>query len=72
MRDKNLSEWAVNHQYWGHIGIYGYRASLLLRWNNLNASKLELAEKLEQLKLIESGINIKTIEVENNFDSIDT
>ena len=72
MRDKNLSEWAVHHQYWGHIGIYGYRASLLLRWNNLNASKLELAEKLEQLKLIESGINIKTIEVENNFDSIDT
>ena len=42
MRDKNLSEWAVNHQYWGHIGIYGYRASLLLRWNNLNESSWSL------------------------------
>jgi 3-deoxy-manno-octulosonate cytidylyltransferase (CMP-KDO synthetase) len=33
--------------YWGHVGLYGYRADVLQRWNALPHSPLEHTEKLE-------------------------
>ncbi len=58
--------------YWGHVGIYGYKASVLKDWNNLPNSFLENAEKLEQLRLLDAGINIKTIEIQSDCISVDT
>ncbi len=71
-RDYPLSEWTNECEYWGHVGIYGYRASILKKWNSLPKSLLESVEKLEQLRLIEAGIEIKTIEADNDCISIDT
>ena len=49
-----------NHQYYKHIGIYGYKTATLLEITQLNPSTLELAESLEQLRWIENGYQIQT------------
>jgi 3-deoxy-manno-octulosonate cytidylyltransferase (CMP-KDO synthetase) len=41
-----------------HIGIYAYRAGFLARFAALAPSKLELAESLEQLRVLEAGYRI--------------
>lgn len=48
------------HQFYKHIGIYGYKAATLLEITQLNPSILELAESLEQLRWIENGYQIQT------------
>ena len=72
IRDKDRDEWSSEYQYWGHVGIYGYRGDVLKNWDSLPESKLEKLEKLEQLRLIDSGIKISAFEVEGDFLSIDT
>lgn len=64
--------WHEHATFWGHVGIYGYRADTLRKWNNLPYSCLENVEKLEQLRILEAGIKIKTFEVENESLSVDT
>jgi 3-deoxy-manno-octulosonate cytidylyltransferase (CMP-KDO synthetase) len=41
-----------------HLGIYAYRAGTLRRFKSLPHARLELAERLEQLRLMEAGIAI--------------
>jgi 3-deoxy-manno-octulosonate cytidylyltransferase (CMP-KDO synthetase) len=41
-----------------HLGIYAYRVEALLRLTQLPASQLELAESLEQLRAMQSGMQI--------------
>jgi 3-deoxy-manno-octulosonate cytidylyltransferase (CMP-KDO synthetase) len=72
VRGVDPSEWHAHSAYWGHVGIYGYRADVLERWTSLPYSPLEHAEKLEQLRLIEAGIGIGTFHVEGESLSVDT
>lgn len=72
IRDKKKDEWHLYYDYWGHVGIYGFRADILSVWSNLSQSNLEKNEKLEQLRFIDSGIKINTFKVEGDFLSIDT
>ncbi|MFZ0407085.1 MAG: 3-deoxy-manno-octulosonate cytidylyltransferase [Cyanobium sp.] len=65
-------DWHAHVPYWGHVGIYGYRADVLARWNQLPRSPLEEIEKLEQLRLLEAGIGIGTFTVEGESLSVDT
>lgn len=51
-----------------HLGIYGYRRETLLRLVKFKSSPLEQAEKLEQLRALENGIQIAVVKV--NYDSI--
>lgn len=46
-------------QYLKHIGLYGYRYQFLQTYIDLEQTPLELAEKLEQLRVLEHGYNIK-------------
>jgi 3-deoxy-manno-octulosonate cytidylyltransferase (CMP-KDO synthetase) len=64
--------WHAHAPFWGHVGLYGYRADVLARWFSLPASPLETIEKLEQLRLLEAGITIGTFEVAGDFLSVDT
>ncbi|MBM9613704.1 3-deoxy-manno-octulosonate cytidylyltransferase [Desulfobulbus rhabdoformis] len=47
--------------YYLHIGIYAYRFSVLKAFTLLPPSPLEDIEKLEQLRLLEAGINIHVV-----------
>ena len=51
-----------------HLGIYGYRRETLLRLVRFPISPLEAAEKLEQLRALENGIEIGVVKVE--YDSV--
>jgi 3-deoxy-manno-octulosonate cytidylyltransferase (CMP-KDO synthetase) len=72
VRGVDPTDWPAHTTYWGHVGIYGYRADVLMRWNQLPHSPLEHTEKLEQLRLIEAGIQIGTFPVQGESLSVDT
>ncbi len=58
--------------YYKHLGIYAYRKDFLLKITKLPKSKLELAESLEQLRVLEAGYKIKTIETKSETVGVDT
>jgi len=55
-----------------HIGLYAYRRKFLLQFARLAPTPLELAEKLEQLRALESGYRIRVVEVANAGVEVDT
>lgn len=54
--------------YYRHIGIYGFRTEFLMRYGELAPTPLQLAEDLEQLKVLEHGYKIKAAIIEECFD----
>jgi len=55
-----------------HIGVYAYRRTFLLELTRLPPSPLELAESLEQLRALEHGFRIRTVETPNPSVGVDT
>ena len=45
-----------------HLGVYGYRAAALARFNASPPTPHELIEGLEQLRFLENGIDVMTVE----------
>ena len=72
IRNAEKENWQTAHQFYKHIGIYGYRTQTLLEITQLSSSKLELAESLEQLRWIENGYPIKTKVTDIETIAIDT
>ena len=60
------------HNYYKHIGIYGYQKNILEKITKLKQSKREIKENLEQLRWIENGISIKVELTSHDSISIDT
>jgi len=58
--------------YLRHLGIYAYRKDFLLEITKRKQTPLELAEKLEQLRVIENGFSIITGIVKQAWTGIDT
>lgn len=58
--------------YFRHLGIYAYRPSFLSLYQQLPATPLQLAEDLEQLKVLEHGFRIKVALVEEMTIGVDT
>jgi 3-deoxy-manno-octulosonate cytidylyltransferase (CMP-KDO synthetase) len=54
-----------------HLGIYGYRRQTLLRLVKFPVSPLEQAEKLEQLRALENGIQIAVVRVKHDSIGVD-
>jgi 3-deoxy-manno-octulosonate cytidylyltransferase (CMP-KDO synthetase) len=66
---------AVDHQPAGpyrHIGLYVQRREFLLRVAALEPTPLELAEALEQLRILEHGYSIKMVETRHDSIGVDT
>ena len=59
-------------EYFKHIGLYVYRSSYLTQLVNMKQTKLESAEKLEQLRILENGESIRVVEVKKDSHSVDT
>ncbi len=56
-----------------HIGIYAYRVSALRRLASLPPGRLELIEKLEQLRALENGMEIRVaLAVERPLADVNT
>ncbi len=60
-----------NIQYFKHIGIYAYSNAFLQQFTKLPHSILEEMEKLEQLRVIESGHKIQVTVTEFDSPSVD-
>ena len=55
-----------------HIGLYVYRRDFLLKFPTLEATPLEVAERLEQLRALENGVSIRVVETAFNTIAVDT
>jgi len=55
-----------------HVGLYVYRREFLLQYAQMSPTYLELAEKLEQLRVLENGYRIKVIPTEHESIGVDT
>jgi 3-deoxy-manno-octulosonate cytidylyltransferase (CMP-KDO synthetase) len=55
-----------------HIGLYGYRRTFLLKFATLAQTPLERTESLEQLRALEHGYRIQTVETRYDSIGVDT
>ena len=67
IRDKD-----VQASYKQHVGVYAYRKSVLEKYTQLDKSHIETAEQLEQLRLLDSDIDIYAFEVMQTGPGVDT
>jgi 3-deoxy-manno-octulosonate cytidylyltransferase (CMP-KDO synthetase) len=58
--------------FYKHIGLYGYTRAALNLFHSLPQGRLELAEKLEQLRFLENGIAIEVLETAHDTVGVDT
>jgi 3-deoxy-manno-octulosonate cytidylyltransferase (CMP-KDO synthetase) len=58
--------------YRKHLGIYAYRKAALERFAELPPSLLERGERLEQLRLLENGIDIYVADAPRDTIGVDT
>lgn len=72
LKGEDQENWLSKQEYFKHIGIYGYRTTVLKKIAALPVSKLEQAEGLEQLRWLENGLNIKVAITTFEAIAIDT
>lgn len=58
--------------YYEHIGVYAYRRQMLLNFTQWPVTALESAEKIECLRYLENGIQLRMVEVDYMGIGIDT
>lgn len=71
-RGEEQSIWVKKHTYFKHIGVYAFRKTCIEKIQCINQSILDKVESLEQLKWLESGLNIYTIETNFQSPAVDT
>lgn len=72
-QSKNVQkDWIRKHDYYKHVGIYGFKTETLRTLTKIKASSLEIAESLEQLRWLENGFEIQTALTERESISIDS
>jgi 3-deoxy-manno-octulosonate cytidylyltransferase (CMP-KDO synthetase) len=57
---------------WSHVGVYAFRRRQLMEFTTLPPTPLELQEGLEQLRALENGWRVKTIDAEGEFLEVNT
>ncbi|MGP5361192.1 3-deoxy-manno-octulosonate cytidylyltransferase [Psychrobacter celer] len=58
--------------YKQHVGVYAYRKSILEKYTQLDESHIETVEQLEQLRLLDSDVDIYAFEVMPTGPGVDT
>lgn len=72
LRGHAQESWLERHDYFKHIGLYGFRRDTLMNITRLSPSPLERAESLEQLRWLENGYQIALGFTELETAGIDT
>lgn len=72
VRDSGKENIFKKNKFYKHIGIYLFKNETLEYFVNEKQSKLELSEKLEQLRLIENGKKIYCHEIFSEIQGVDT
>ena len=67
IRDKDRQS-----SYKQHVGVYAYRKSILEKYTQLDESHIETVEQLEQLRLLDSDVDIYAFEVMPTGPGVDT
>lgn len=62
---------AVSPIYYEHIGVYAFRKEALLQFTKWEMTPLEAAEKIECLRYLENGIQLRMVETEDAGVKID-
>ena len=65
---RSVAEQLAAFPFLKHLGIYGYQRETLLRLICCPVSPLEAAERLEQLRALENGIEVAVVRV--NYESV--
>ena len=68
---RSVSEPLAAFPFLKHLGIYGYRRETLLQLVKFPVSPLESAERLEQLRALENGIQIAVVKVDYDSAGVD-
>ena len=63
---------SIDGNFYGHLGIYGYKRDALIKMTSMAQTPLEKTESLEQLRALENGMKIKTSVVDFVPVGIDT
>jgi len=58
-------------EYYGHIGLYAFRMPALEKFVTLDQGRLEVTEKLEQLRLLENNIPLHIVLTEHQSIGVD-
>lgn len=58
--------------YYKHVGVYGYKREFVMEYAQMESTPLELAESLEQLRVLENGYRIKVLETDHKITGVDT
>lgn len=71
-REFETGRWAQQHLYFKHIGIYVFRRGFLMQFSEMLPTPLEMAEKLEQLRILEHGFGIRAAITQHDSIPVDT
>ena len=71
LKDLKKEDWLNHHTFYKHIGIYGFRIAVLKEIIQLPSSLLEQKEGLEQLRWLENGYRIQTVETNSESIAVD-
>lgn len=72
LREVEKEDWLSHHTFYKHIGLYAYRFQALKEICEYPPGSWEKAEKLEQLRWLENGSNIKVAITTFESQGIDT
>lgn len=72
IRDVHKTKWLQHHTFYKHLGMYGFTTNSLKEFANLEQSKLELTESLEQNRWLENGGVIKIEITQHESIPVDT
>lgn len=72
IRNEKWQKWIDATDFYIHIGLYAFRSESLAKAITLKEGRLEQAERLEQLRWLEAGMNIGVAVTQSFSQSVDT
>lgn len=72
LRSEDKIDWQAKHKFLKHIGLYAYKSEVLKEITALSLGVLEQIESLEQLRWLENGYRIKTVQTTKETVAVDT